>query len=121
MNITLHTDGSGLWSKQAKPVEIINAILCVYDNDGSTWGHLRVYFNINDWDVSKDGLIYTDKLWLSQLKSYLIGLDFSKQSLEKLVYSEQGMQGSDYVDLDVDYLFIKQASKLKCFDIEFAD
>jgi len=52
--------------------------------------------------VNKDGLIYTDGQFAEDLANFLVahGLDAGAS------YSEQGMQGDDYVSLDVEGKFI---------------
>jgi len=99
---TLQTAGDGYWSRKQTAVEITHLQLA-YTNDELDFGELRVRFNTNTWDVNKDGLIYTDSLFLEQLKDLLTskGIDASDVS-----YSEQGMQGDNYVSLDVGECFI---------------
>jgi hypothetical protein len=99
---TLQTVGDGLWSHKAKDVKVTSLNLA-YINEEQDFGELRVYFDRKTWDPNKDGLIYTDSLFLLQLEVKLqkLGLDTST-----LTYSEQGMQGKDYVSLDVEKTFI---------------
>ena len=81
----------------------ITALSLAYTNDELDFGELRVRFNAKTWDVNKDGLIYTDTLFLEELCDLLtqLGIDASDVS-----YSEQGMQGDTYVSLDVGECFI---------------
>ena len=67
------------------------------------FGELCVHFNSDDWRVDKHGLIYTDSTFMEGLQKYLteIGLDGSDVS-----YSEQGMQGDNYVSCDAGAGFI---------------
>jgi hypothetical protein len=99
--ITLNTGGGGYWSNTAQAVTIVDMKLG-YVNDEGDFGELRVYFDTDTWDVNKDGLIYTD----SQFKKDL--MQFVKQQglVVDLCYSEQGMQGDDYVSLDVGAEFL---------------
>lgn len=101
----LETDGSGLWSEVERKVQTTRLELSYdpADEDGDLYGELRVYFDDRTWNNRKDGLIYTDKGWLDDLRMYLEvnGLDDSD-----VEYSEQGMQGTDYVSLDVGEEFI---------------
>ena len=95
---TLHTDGSGFWSSKAKAVRITELRVIDFSYDGALYGELRVRFDKNDWDCERDGDIYTDNLFVKELKAYLtsIGIDASDTG-----YSEYGMQGNSYVSLDV--------------------
>jgi hypothetical protein len=96
------TAGDGYWSDVAKTVTT-TGIAVPYVNDEEDFGELRVYFT-KDWDVRKDGLIYTDSLFLVMLREKLAECGFDATDVE---YSEQGMQGDNYVSLDVEEKFLK--------------
>jgi hypothetical protein len=102
LTATLNTNGTGYWSNERKAVEITGLQLN-YVNDEGLFGELCVHFNTNTWDVNTDGLIYTDKQFMRELKELLTvqGYDASDVS-----YSEQGMQGDTYVSCDVGECFI---------------
>jgi len=93
----LHTNGKGLWSRAIANVKVE---LLEYDKPaGHSLGELRVYFDEKHWPVDKFGLIYTDDLFLKELHGLL-----KKHNLLQdydVDYSEQGMQGDDYVSCDV--------------------
>ena len=95
------TAGDGYWSNTAKSVEIVDMRLG-YVSDDKDFGELCVYFNTADWDVNKDGLIYTDSEFLHELNAFLV-----EQGLCPVDYSEQGMQGDNYVSLDVEDEFLQ--------------
>jgi hypothetical protein len=94
--VIFNTSGDGYWSNVKKAVEITDMQLG-YVNDEGDFGELRVYFNTDTWNVNTDGLIYTDSLFKQQLMAFIAqhGL------VVDLCYSEQGMQGDNYVSLDV--------------------
>jgi len=98
----LSTNGRGLWSNVAKDVKVTGMNLS-YISDERDFGELRVYFDTKFWNVNTDGLIYTDRQFESELMALLtqLGLDNSEVG-----YSEQGMQGNNYVSLDVGEKFI---------------
>jgi hypothetical protein len=73
-----------------------------YVNDEQDFGELCVYFNTDTWNVNTDGLIYTD----SQFKIDLMAFIKQHGLVVDLSYSEQGMQGNDYVSLDVGAEFL---------------
>lgn len=98
----MHTAGDGYWSDVAKEVSVLDMRLA-YVNDEKDFGELRVYFAKDTWDVNTDGLIYTDSLFLDELRDFLITQELS----DDVEYSEQGMQGDNYVSLDVSEAFIK--------------
>jgi len=102
VNATLHTNGDGYWSNKAKAVEITGLQLG-YVNDELDFGELCVYFNTATWDTSTDGLIYTDSRFFEELCELLTDLGFD---VSDIGYSEQGMQGDNYVSLDVGDRFI---------------
>ncbi len=100
----LHTDGRGLWSDVVKPVEHLRVELIEFEPN---FGELRAYFHMGTWDISKHGLIYTDPKWLDEFQDMLkrhFGL--SRAAVEDVDYSEQGMQGDNYVSLDVGRKFL---------------
>jgi len=112
MIATCKTDGKGFWSQQEKDVRLELLELLVRNGPfGSKNGELRVHFDINDWDVKEDGLIYTDELWIENFKKYLEQLHFTKEAIADVTYSEQGMQGEDYVSMDVGSMFIQDCDK----------
>ena len=76
--------------------------LPIYVSDEKDFGELCVYFNTADWDVNTDGLIYTDSAFIEDLRNFLI----TQQLSDDCDYSEQGMQGDNYVSLDVGEDFI---------------
>lgn len=95
-DISIRTSGNGLWSKVEKLV-IVTKIEFDSEFEGIT-----AHFDAKTWDVAKDGLIYTDPGFLGGLMSYLFtycpaeGIDWSR-----LQYTEQGMQGVDWVSLEL--------------------
>jgi hypothetical protein len=99
---TLRTAGDGYWSNKAKTVEITGLQLS-YINDELDFGELRVRFDTATWDTNTDGLIYTDTLFLEELCFMLDNLGFDASDVS---YSEQGMQGDNYVSCDVGECFI---------------
>jgi hypothetical protein len=102
MQTIFSTAGDGYWSNVAKAVHVTDMQLA-YINDERDFGELRVYFNTKFWDVNTDGLIYTDSAFIEDLRDFLITHDLS----DDCDYSEQGMQGDNYVSLDVGEGFIK--------------
>ena len=104
----LNTDGRGRWSRTAKTVVITEFKLhWVFEDEHI--GELAVYFDTRHWDVDTHGLIYTDKKWISELRCWLRDMQgFSQKAVDDICYSEQGMQGDDYVSLDVGSTFINE-------------
>jgi hypothetical protein len=99
--VIFNTAGDGYWSNVSKPVEIVDMRIN-YVNDEQDFGELCVYFNTDTWNVNTDGLIYTD----SQFKIDLMAFIKQHGLVVDLSYSEQGMQGNDYVSLDVGAEFL---------------
>lgn len=102
LQVYISTDGSGYWSDIIKEV-FVTKMGITYLNDENDFGELRVYFDTNSWNVNQDGLIYTDKLFLETLKAYMLDMGYDGSDVS---YSEQGMQGDNYVSLDVGPKFI---------------
>ena len=102
---TLNTAGNGYWSNTAKAVDVTMLDL-QYISNNKDFGELCVHFTTDSWNVNTDGLIYTDKLFLSELRVYLQEIGFTEAEALDVSYSEQGMQGDNYVSLDVGAKFI---------------
>lgn len=101
-NKTLHTDGqSSYWSRKKTAVRCTKLHLRQLDDE---FGELRVFFDKRTWNINKDGLIYTDNLFERELRRELTKLGLVGSDVE---YSEQGMQGNNYVSCDVGSKFIK--------------
>jgi hypothetical protein len=106
--VIFNTAGDGFWSS------VINAQVEITDmkigyvsddfEDEPDFGELRVYFDTKTWDIDEHGLIYTDSLFLKQLKKFLDQHGLAGKDVD---YSEQGMQGDDYVSLDAGAKFLK--------------
>lgn len=97
---TLHTNGDGLWSNVKRAVDINNITISGISKDGD-FAELCVHFNTNTWDVDADGLIYTDDRFISELRELLVRAGFTAEEAACVDYSEQGMQGDDYVSCDI--------------------
>ena len=107
IDVKIPTSGDGYYSSKRKPVRLTKLELIKYDGDN--YGELRVHFDTRSWNVDRDGLIYSDKLFIHELKHFLVG----KLGLPSAVsYSEQGMQGDNYVSLDAGPNFIESFKKL---------
>jgi hypothetical protein len=110
VNLLTSTEGNGYWSRVVKDsVKIIKLDLNHYEDNFEDF-ELRAYFSKKTWNVEKHGLIYTDKLWLTTFKKSLSDLGFSKNSVKSIDYSEQGMQGDDYVSMDVDRILCRTSN-----------
>ena len=110
VSLKTSTDGSGRWSDCSASVTIVDLDIGYLDEEESnpTFGELRAYFSPNDWAVSFRNLIYTDKMWLKTFRNQLAVIGFSKSAVEDVDYSEQGMQGYDYVSMDVGKAFLDE-------------
>ena len=100
--VTFNTIGDGFWSSVKKEVTITDMRLGSYISDDLDFGELCVYFD-NSWECDEDGLIYTDSLFLKELRRFLHQHGLPGHDVE---YSEQGMQGDNYVSLDVGAEFL---------------
>lgn len=123
-----HTDGKGFWSKVKKKVRLNKAEVFFYEEDfikfllrdNDAHAHLKVYFPRTSWDYDKHGLIYTDRLFVRELRTAFknYGLTFKPSELD---YTEQGMQGDDYVSLYVYGKFLTSlADKVKSITVNLS-
>lgn len=113
---TCKTSGTGLWSEVKRTVSLRNVELIAYTGSPGErvreFGELRVRFDTATWDVEANGLIYTDNEFMKELRTLLEKKGFSKGVLSQIDYSEAGMQGDDYISLDVDNKFCAEWRKL---------
>ena len=104
----------GLWS-DAVPRDVRIHMLNVNtweDNlETSDFAELRAYFNTRDWGIRSLGLLYTDEGWMKTFKENLRKMGFSEAAIKDVDYSEQGMQGDDFVSMDVGDAFIREFVK----------
>ena len=119
MNVftTLHTNGNGYWSNKRKAVDVTKLDLqyCTAEKD---FGELCVYFTKASWDTAVDGLVYTDKLFMTELRAYLQTIGFTEAEANDVSYSEQGMQTDEYVSCDVGAVFIAGLMRLDSAHVE---
>lgn len=116
--VTFQTSGRGFWSGSKKGVPITDMTLGFisdeFDNENiPDYGELRVYFNTAKWNTNEDGLIYTDQKFMKELRDFL-----KTHHLAGTVhYTEQGMQGDNYVSCGVDRAFLKSWGEK--FDVDW--
>ena len=95
VNWAIQTGGDGLWSSRSTIVEVTQ-ISINWVGDGVV--EVNLTFDPNTWNTERDGLIYTDNLFLigahEKIAKLLPGVNFA------LGYTEEGMQGEDYVSLE---------------------
>jgi hypothetical protein len=113
MNESLSTNGVGYWTDEQRAVACTGLVVAYVAEleDGETepsFGELRVYFAMDSWDVDQHGLIYTDKGFMDELRDYLTRAGYDASDV---AYSEQGMQGFNYVSLDVGANFLRSWNK----------
>lgn len=118
INVRCKTDGKGLWNKVERKINHKRSQIRIHEwsvqdfletnKKRYLYGEFRVFFNKKDWNIYNHGLIYTDPQWLNHFRTYLMSIGFSKKASRDVDFSEQGMQGDNYVSLDIGYLFIKE-------------
>jgi hypothetical protein len=116
VNFRTQTDGQGYWNSKRKFVTINRIELASFDEDDQ-FGELRAYFDPVEWDIDEDGLIYSDSTWKYTFVQCMQTLGFSDDAILHIAYSEQGMQGNDYVSLDVGPDFVRECDALYRFAI----
>jgi hypothetical protein len=105
INKIVKTSGDGLWGESNKPKEVkISKIEWETNNLGEddTETSVRIYFTKKSWDTNKDGLIYTDRGFIKEVKELFVSMQKEGKLPMKLPfadigYSEQGMQGYNYI------------------------
>ena len=104
--------GNSMWSDEGKQqVRVVKLEMELYEADedmGGMAGDLRVY--VEGWDTAAQGLIYTDEQFGEDARQLVDKLlratctwmteDVLFDVVDEVGYSEQGMQGDDYVSMD---------------------
>jgi hypothetical protein len=111
VNWQTHTNGKGYWTSFEKTVTVTRVELA-YVNDEGDFGELRAYFDIKSWNVNETGLIYTDPRWIDEFRGLVRSLGFTRNACDDISYSEQGMQGDNYVSMDVGADFMREAEPM---------
>ena len=124
VNIIAHTNGKGHWTVEERMVQItklgIGYSSLTYYPEDPFHGELRAYFEPSgftpgSWNVPGHGLIYTDRLWLKEFKAGLREAGFSIRAVQNVSYNKQGgqgMQGRDYVSMDIGPTFYASWKRL---------
>lgn len=122
IDFTCNTAGDGLWSDAVAAVRCTKLSPDSMHMDDETiddeWGELRVYFDVSTWDVKKLGLIYTDDRFEAELRQHLMAMGFSQAAANDVGYSEQGMQGRDYVSFDIGHAFLAEYRRISKEPVE---
>ena len=99
VNKMFTTCGDGYWSTVAKEVFVESINMFINADKEAGDGDLQAYFTEETWNDSY-GLIYTDSAFLECVHTALIKAGISIEAAEDVCYSEQGMQGDNYVSMD---------------------
>lgn len=108
VNKFFNTCGDGYWSDVAKEVYVESISMYIstenINDEGEQAeycdGDLAVIYTEDTWDNNAYGLIYTDSLFLEQVKQFLIDNGFNADAVNDINYSEQGMQDDERVSCD---------------------
>ncbi len=108
METVFQTVGDGYWSNRQADVRIVSIDVPYLDSTETEFAELVVVFDVQDWNCEQHGLIYTDSQFLTDLRQHFVDNGFSQSAVNDIDYSEQGMQGDDYVSLDVGEVFLRE-------------
>lgn len=123
-DITASTNGSGLWSTEERKVHIHKMKFKPYvytklndshrcEEEGVLY--VEAYFYIKNWNTDKYGLIYTDQNWIKEFRKKFYAMFPKLKAIDSHIdYTEQGMQGHNYVSL-VMYVDSNRIKKFKDF------
>jgi hypothetical protein len=115
------TKGDGYWSATNRTVATSKIEMEVGEASVSLWSysvyleiHFRAFFPKRSWDTDKYGLIYTDSLWIKDFREqFKTRFPAMAWMASKINYTEQGMQGDNYVSLVV---HLDSMGQIKRFD-----
>ena len=93
------SDSKGAWGSSDKERNFkVVAVNVVYVDDDAKSHFASVDFVLDRYSSETDGLIYTDKKFLDSLKRLATSASLDPNAF---MYSEQGLQGTDTVNMDV--------------------
>ena len=116
VNWQTQTNGEGYWTRFEQTVTVVRVNIA-YVSDKGDFGELRAYFDTKTWNVNEAGLIYSDPRWIDEFRGLMRSLGFTRTACEDITYSEQGMQGSNYVSMDVGADFMREVEPMYRFTI----
>jgi hypothetical protein len=96
----------GRWHGSSAPAMHVTKLAVPYISEDGAHGELCAYFDKRRWNVKSVGLVYGDPVWLENFRTHLRSIGFNKAATADVSYSEQGMQGDDYVSMDVGRAFL---------------
>ena len=94
--------GNGYWSYENKKTTVKKITFEVGNFTGdSVILYAKVFFTQKEWNIEKDGLIYTDTNWIKDFSKNFVKLPEVKNlvKMKDIDYTEQGMQGDNYESL----------------------
>ena len=108
-----HTNGTGCWSTAEKAVRVTGLSIYIYEDES---GDLGIYYDEDTWNDDKDGLIYTDELFLQEVQEQLATIAGLADVADSFDYSEQGMQDDGRVSCDAGYKLVTRLRELIAAD-----
>ena len=116
------TKGDGYWSNASPTtvtiskveMEVGEAYVDLYNYGVFLPIYLKAFFPKKSWNTDKQGLIYTDSLWLKNFRvEFKIRFPALAWLASKIDYTEQGMQGDNFVSLSS---HLESMAQIKRFD-----
>lgn len=104
------TKGDSYWSHANETtvriskieMEVGEAYVDLYDYGVFLPIYLKAFFPKKSWNTDKYGLIYTDTLWIENFRAaFKVRFPAMAWMARKIDYTEEGMQGDNYVSLSV--------------------
>lgn len=96
-------------TEKAKLKGIDVSLILDLDTSFEYSSYLEAHFDPNVYDVNRFGLLYTDDTFAKEVIKLLNILGIETDPENDVFYSEQGMQGRQYVHFDVTDDWIKQS------------
>lgn len=100
--VTVVGDGLYLTDNYPSQIQLTTATIVdtrELDDDDADCGNLSVSVDFEGWDVNKNGLLYTDSC-VREIQALIRKATGIEVNID---WSEQGMQGDDYLHVDAEY------------------
>ena len=104
---TIKTNGTTLYARTTDaekpvPVKVTKVELIAYNNNFDGWNlYVKAYFDTKTWNVGNMGHLVTDKGFAKNFRAELEKQGYPVGTPRNLSWSEQGMQGKNYVMFDI--------------------
>ena len=103
--IVIRTTGVSIWNTGIYDIPVTTLEFeIVREDGGEEWASAYINYDLSNLHEDVADAIYGDDAWMHAYHEHLVSLGFERALVEKLDFSERGMQSDGIVDCDADEL-----------------